>query len=111
MLLSYLIRTISIAIGQPKRFSSRLIVVMPAVLVPVLSMTILRGMPFTSSAWAKNFVASALLRRFESIKSRLLGLVDGPVEICPFALHLDVGFIHALSSIHCGFPAHCPVRD
>ena len=63
-----LIRTISIAIGQPKRLSMQLIALMPAVLAPLLSITIWRARSFTSNARAENFVATALLRRLESIK-------------------------------------------
>ena len=49
----------------------RLMAVIPAVLAPLRSMTILRGRPFTSSARAKNLVAAGLLRRFDSMKSRV----------------------------------------
>jgi len=43
--------------------------IIPAVFAPLLSITILRGKPLASSAWAKNFVAAALSRFLYSIKS------------------------------------------
>ena len=64
--------TISIATGQPKPFSILFIALMPVVLAPLLSMTIFRGKPLTSSARAKNFVAAALFLRLDSRKFRVL---------------------------------------
>ena len=85
MLLRYLIRTISIEIGQPKLRNIRLTAVIPAVLAPLRSMTILRGRPFTSRARAKNLVAAVLLRRFDSMKSRVLAAryVERPGRTSP----------------------------
>ncbi len=61
MLFRYLIRTISIGIGHPKFRSMRFTALIPAVLAPLRSMTILRGRPFTSRARAKNLVAAGLV--------------------------------------------------
>ncbi len=49
-LFKYLIRTIPIGTEQLKRLNIRLMSLMPSVLVALLSMTILRGRPFTSIA-------------------------------------------------------------
>lgn len=70
-LFKYLIRTISIGTGQPKRFSIRLISLMPSVLAALLSMTIFRGRPLASIARAKNLIAAGLLRRFDNMKSKV----------------------------------------
>jgi hypothetical protein len=44
---------------------------MPTVLVSLLSITHFRGMPIVSRARANNFVAAALFRRQDSIKSNV----------------------------------------
>ena len=48
-------------------FTSR----MPAALAPLLSMTILFGIPFDDSVLAKNLVAAGRFRRSDSMKSRV----------------------------------------
>jgi len=54
-----LIRTITIVTGQQYRFSILLTAIILTVFAPLLSMTILRGRRFASSAPVKNFVAAA----------------------------------------------------
>jgi hypothetical protein len=63
MFFRYLIRTTSIGIRQPKLRNIRLMAVIPAVLAPLRSMTILPSRPFTSRARAKSLATAGLLRR------------------------------------------------
>lgn len=72
MLFRYLTRTISTAMGQPNRFSNLLILRMPAVFAPLLSIAILCGIPLTSNAVAKNYLAAALFLRLDNMKSKVL---------------------------------------
>jgi hypothetical protein len=82
-LLRYLILAISIGFRQPKDFSMQYAALIPAVLAPLRSITIVRGRPFTSKALAKNLVAAVLLRRFDGMKSRVLRKRSRPQRTAP----------------------------
>ena len=86
MLLRYFRLTISIGTGQPKPFSILFIALMPAVLAPLLSMTIFHGKPFASSARAQNLVAAVLFRRSDSMKSSVCRICRSPCKDKPIRL-------------------------
>lgn len=73
---------------------------MPAVLTPLLSMTILNGNPFALSERAKNCVAAAFFVLEQHEIKRFDELVDRAIEIHPLTLHFHICLIHTPRTIH-----------
>ena len=97
MLLRCFRLTVSIGIGQPKPFNILLIALILAVFVPLLSITILRGSPLTTSAREMKFVAAAWFRRLDNLKPSVFRKLRAPKRLSLFA---PVEFEHALSELH-----------
>ena len=71
LLLRYLDLAVVILVGQPRRLRILLTSLMPAPFAPLLSITIRKGIPLEAKVFAKNYVAATVLRRPDSIKSRV----------------------------------------